>query len=166
MNQQPHILSPKEAFKACFCAVAAYLGRPSAETVLFAGVPISETRIEPDEIRHLAERIGLEVQDFSQLPVALLAEMDGGQYLTAPQENGRTTIDRAELAENYISGGTSFSITYANTAEEMTVGTAARIERRHWLTGTMGAFWRTYSKVVLSAVFINLLAIASPIFTM
>ncbi|TGQ05792.1 MULTISPECIES: type I secretion system permease/ATPase [unclassified Mesorhizobium] len=185
MNQQPHILSPKEAFKACFCAVAAYLGRPSAETVLFAGVPISETRIEPDEIRHLAERIGLEVQDFShrdflrgrfdlpaivfrvsQLPVALLAEIEGGQYLTAPQENGRTTIDRAELAENYISGGTSFSITYANTAEEMTVGTAARIERRHWLTGTMGAFWRTYSKVVLSAVFINLLAIASPIFTM
>ncbi|TIU59953.1 MAG: type I secretion system permease/ATPase, partial [Mesorhizobium sp.] len=117
--------------------------------------------------------IGLEVQDFShrdflrgrfdlpaivfrvsQLPIALLAEVEGGQYLTAPQENGRTTIDRAELAENYISGGTSFSITYGNTAEEMTVGTAARIERRHWLTGTMGAFWRTYSKVVLSAVFI------------
>jgi len=112
VNQQPNILSPKEAFKACFCAVAAYLGRPSAETVLFAGVPISETRIEPDEIRHLAERIGLEVQDFShrdflrgcfdlpaivfrvsQLPIALLAEMEGGQYLTAPQENGRTTID-------------------------------------------------------------------------
>ncbi|TIX96280.1 MAG: type I secretion system permease/ATPase, partial [Mesorhizobium sp.] len=33
-------------------------------------------------------------------------------------------------------------------------------------TGTMGAFWRTYSKVVLSAIFINVLAIASPIFTM
>jgi ATP-binding cassette subfamily C protein LapB len=48
----------------------------------------------------------------------------------------------------------------------MNVGSAAKIERRHWLTGTMGPFWRTYSKVVLSAVFINVLAIASPIFTM
>jgi len=48
----------------------------------------------------------------------------------------------------------------------MSVGSAAKIERRHWLTGTMGPFWRTYSKVILSAVFINLLALASPIFTM
>ncbi|TIX07900.1 MAG: type I secretion system permease/ATPase, partial [Mesorhizobium sp.] len=66
----------------------------------------------------------------------------------------------------YISGGASFSITYANTTEAMKVGSAPKIERRHWLTGTMGAFWRTYSKVVLSAIFINMLAIASPIFTM
>ncbi|TIP80841.1 MAG: type I secretion system permease/ATPase, partial [Mesorhizobium sp.] len=107
MNQQPNILSPKEAFKACFSAVAGYLGRPSAETVLFAGVPLSETRIEVEDIRHLAERIGLEVQEFShrdflrgrvdlpailfrvsQLPVALLAEMQDGAYTTAPQEDG------------------------------------------------------------------------------
>ncbi|QPC91690.1 type I secretion system permease/ATPase [Mesorhizobium sp. INR15] len=185
MNQQPHILSPKEAFKLCLSAIAAYLGRPSAETVLFAGVPISETRIEVNEIRHIAERIGLEVNEFnhrdflrgkvdlpamlfrvSQLPIALLAETSAGEYLTAPQEDGRTTIGRSELAASYISGGVSFSITYANATEEMSVGSAQKIERRHWLTGTMGAFWRTYSKVVLSAVFINLLAIASPIFTM
>ncbi|MEO5759607.1 MAG: type I secretion system permease/ATPase [Mesorhizobium sp.] len=185
MNQQPHILSPKEAFKLCLSAIAAYLGRPSAETVLFAGVPISETRIEVNEIRHIAERIGLEVSEFnhrdflrgkvdlpamlfrvSQLPIALLAETSAGEYLTAPQEDGRTTIGRSELAASYISGGVSFSITYANATEEMKIGSAQKIERRHWLTGTMGAFWRTYSKVVLSAVFINLLAIASPIFTM
>ncbi|WP_095084457.1 type I secretion system permease/ATPase [Mesorhizobium sophorae] len=185
MNQQPNILSPKEAFKACFSAVAGYLGRPSAETVLFAGVPISETRIEIEDIRHLAERIGLEVKDVShrdflrgrvdlpailfrasQLPVALLAEIEAGEYLTAPQENGRTTISRSDLAASYISGGASFSITYANATEAMKVGSAQKIERRHWLTGTMGAFWRTYSKVVLAAIFINVLAIASPIFTM
>ncbi|RWP02483.1 MAG: type I secretion system permease/ATPase [Mesorhizobium sp.] len=185
MNQQPNILSPKEAFKACFSAVAGYLGRPSAETVLFAGIPLSETRIEVEDIRHLAERIGLEVQEFShrdflrgrvdlpailfrvsQLPVALLAEMQDGAYTTAPQEDGRTIIAKSELAASVISGGVSFSITYANAAEGMNVGSAARIERRHWLTGTMGAFWHTYSKVVLSAIFINLLAIASPIFTM
>ncbi|ESY82308.1 MAG: type I secretion system permease/ATPase [Mesorhizobium sp.] len=185
MNQQPHILSPKEAFKACFSAVAAYLGRPSAETVLFAGVPLSDTRVEVDEIRNLAERIGLEARAFghrdflrgridlpaivfrvSQLPVALLAEEEGGDYFTAPQEDGRTAISRSELAASYISGGVSFSITYANATEAMSIGSAPKIERRHWLTGTMGGFWRTYSKVVLSAMFINLLAIASPIFTM
>lgn len=186
MNQQAHIQTPVEAFKSCFSAVAAFLGRPSAETVLFAGVPISEDRIEVQEIRHLAERIGLETTEFAQrdftrgrfdlpaivfranrLPIAILADQgDGAEFLTGPQEDGRTSISRAELASVPISGGVSFSITYANTAEDMSVGNAARIERPHWLFGTLGAFWRSYSRVALAAIFINLLAIASPIFTM
>ncbi|ODT06762.1 MAG: Fe3+/spermidine/putrescine ABC transporter ATP-binding protein [Mesorhizobium sp. SCN 65-20] len=186
MNQQAHIPTPAEAFKSCFSAVAAYLGRPSAETVLFSGVPLPETRIEMQEIRHLAERIGLDIEEFghrdfqrgrfdlpaivfraNRLPVALLAEQgDGAAFLTGPQENGRTSISRDELLSVPITGGASFSITYANTAEDMSVGTAAKIERQHWLFGTLGAFWRSYSRVALAAVFINLLAIASPIFTM
>ena len=186
MNQQAHIQTPAEAFKSCFSAVAAYLGRPSAETVLFSGVPLPETRIEMQEIRHLAERIGLDIEEFghrdfqrgrfdlpaivfraNRLPVALLAEQgDGAAFLTGPQENGRTSISRDELLSVPITGGASFSITYANTAEDMSVGTAAKIERQHWLFGTLGAFWRSYSRVALAAVFINLLAIASPIFTM
>ncbi len=186
MNQQAHIPTPAEAFKSCFSAVAAYLGRPSAETVLFSGVPLPETRIEMQEIRHLAERIGLDIEEFghrdfqrgrfdlpaivfraNRLPIALLAEQgDGAAFLTGPQENGRTSISRDELLSVPITGGASFSITYANTAEDMSVGTAAKIERQHWLFGTLGAFWRSYSRVALAAVFINLLAIASPIFTM
>ena len=133
MNPQPKFLSPKEAFKACFSAVAGYLGRPSAETVLFAGVPLSDTQIDIDAVRHLAERIGLEITEFShrdflrgridlpailfrvsQLPVALLAETADGGFTTAPQEDGRTTISKSELAGSFISGGVSFSITYAN----------------------------------------------------
>ncbi|WP_310329631.1 type I secretion system permease/ATPase [Aminobacter aminovorans] len=186
MNQQAHIQTPVEAFKSCFSAVAAFLGRPSAETVLFSGVPISEDRIEVQEIRHLAERIGLETTEFAhrdfmrgrfdlpaiifrpnRLPIAVLAEQsDGADFLTGPQEDGRTSISRAELTSVPISGGVGFSITYANTTEGMNVGNAAKIERPHWLFGTLGTFWRSYSRVALAAIFINLLAIASPIFTM
>ncbi|MDR7225269.1 ATP-binding cassette subfamily C protein LapB [Aminobacter aminovorans] len=162
------------------------MGRPSAETVLFSGVPISEDRIEVQEIRHLAERIGLETTEFAhrdfmrgrfdlpaiifrpnRLPIAVLAEQsDGADFLTGPQEDGRTSISRAELTSVPISGGVGFSITYANTTEGMNVGNAAKIERPHWLFGTLGTFWRSYSRVALAAIFINLLAIASPIFTM
>lgn len=185
MNQQPQLRSPGTGFKTCFSAIAAFLGRPSAETVLFAGVPLSDSRIEIEEIRHLAERIGLDAKEFdgrdfragrvdlpailfraNQQPVALLSEDGSDGYLTAPQENGQIVVSRADLAREAILGGASFSIIYANATEEMNVGNAQRIERRHWLTGTMGAFWRSYSKVILAAVFINLLALASPIFTM
>lgn len=186
MNQHQKIRPANTDFKSCFAAVAAYLGRPSAETVLFSGVPISNDRVEFDEIRNLAERIGLEVTQFdngdfwrgrfdlpaiifraSQAPIALLTETpDGNGFVTAPQEDGRTSIARASLLRSQIVAGVSFSISYLNSAEGMNVGLAQRIERRHWLTGTLSDFWRSYYRVALAAVFINLIAIASPIFTM
>jgi len=186
LNQHQKIRPANSDFKSCFAAVAAYLGRPSAETVLFSGVPISSDRIEIGEINHLAERIGLEVTQFEhrdfwrgrfdlpaivfrtgQPPIALLSEIPGAAgYITAPQEDGRTSIGKASLLGSQIAAGVSFSISYANAMEEMSVGHAQKIERRHWLTGTLGAFWRSYYRVVLAAVFINLIAIASPIFTM
>jgi ATP-binding cassette, subfamily C, bacterial LapB len=186
LNQHQKIRPANSDFKSCFAAVAAYLGRPSAETVLFSGVPISSDRVEIDEISNLAERIGLEVTQFDHRdfwrgrfdlpaiifrdnlpPVALLSEIPGAAgYVTAPQEDGRTSITRTGLLGSQIAAGVSFSISYANSLESMNVGLAQKIERRHWLTGTLGAFWRSYYRVALAAVFINLIAIASPIFTM
>ncbi|MEP9395942.1 type I secretion system permease/ATPase [Mesorhizobium sp. KR2-14] len=184
MNQHTHIQSFGDAFKACFAGVAAYLGRPSAETVLFAGVPVSKTHIEANDIEHLAERIGLDVHFFDSrelskgrfdlpaivflgngYPVGLLAEAEDG-FLTTPQDNGRTTTSKESLIAEGVTGGVSFSITYRNTAEAPVAGTAHKIERRHWLFGTMSLFWRSYTRVALAAVFINIIALASPIFTM
>jgi ATP-binding cassette, subfamily C, bacterial LapB len=186
LNQHQKIRPANSDFKSCFAAVAAYLGRPSAETVLFSGVPLSSDKIEIDEINNLAERIGLEVEQFDSRdfrrgrfdlpaivfrakkpPIALLREIpDGDGYVTAPQENGRTSIRRRSLPPRQVDAGVSFSISYANSMEGMNIGHAQKIERRHWLTGTLGAFWRSYYRVALAAVFINLIAIASPIFTM
>ena len=117
MTQQSPSGTPAGAFKSCFSAVAAYLGRPSAETVLFAGVPVPD-EIEIAEIQHLAERVGLDASAFHHSdfargrfdlpvilfrlngpPVALLSESDdGSRYTTGPQQNGETTITRSELA--------------------------------------------------------------------
>lgn len=186
MTNDSQIRSPGDDFKACFSAVAAYLGRPSAAAVLFSGASISKTQIEIDDIRHLAERIGLEVQQFDDRdfrrgrfdlpaiifrtnhpPVALLSEApDVDGYVTAPQENGRTFVSRTKLLAEPITAGVTFSISYANSMEGMNVGNAQRFERRHWLTSTLATFWRSYYRIALAAIFINLIAIASPIFTM
>ena len=157
MNQHQKIRPASSDFKSCFAAVAAYLGRPSAETVLFSGVPLSSDKIEIDEINNLAERIGLEVEQFDSRdfrrgrfdlpaivfrakkpPIALLREIpDGDGYVTAPQENGRTSIRRRNLPPRQVAAGVSFSISYANSMEGMNIGLAQKIERRHWLTGTL-----------------------------
>ncbi|ENN86716.1 Type I secretion system ATPase [Rhizobium freirei PRF 81] len=40
------------------------------------------------------------------------------------------------------------------------------IEKRHWLATTLVPYWRTYARVMLAALFINIIALASPLFTM
>ena len=130
MNQHQKIRPANADFKSCFAAVAAYLGRPSAETVLFSGVPLSSGAIEADEIRNLAERIGLEIEEFDRRdfrnarfdlpaivfrakkpPIALLREIpDGDGYVTAPQEDGRTSIRKRNLPPRQVTAGVSLSI--------------------------------------------------------
>ncbi len=160
MNQHQKIRPANSDFKSCFAAVAAYLGRPSAETVLFSGVPISSDRIEIDEISNLAERIGLEVTQFdiaisgagasifrrsssapTSRPIALLTEIPDGDRLRhrARRKTAARRSARTSLLGSQIAAGVSFSISYANSMEGMNVGLAQKIERRHWLTGTLGA---------------------------
>ena len=100
-------------------------------------------------------------------PIALLEETkDGSGWVTGVQGDGRTEMPKAELPAADVTAGASFSITYANTSDEMQVGSAPRFERGHWLFGSLKSFWRSYARVVLAAVFINVLGLVSPIFVM
>lgn len=183
-TQQP--ATEADHFRSCFSAVSAFLGRPGAYNVLFSGIPLNADSLELDEIRHIAERVGLEVHPFSEQdlernrfdlpaiifrrglpPIALLSEQgDGLHFETNAQPDGRFAIAREELLRQGVQRGVSFSITYRNLSEEMQVGIAAKVERPHWLRGTVSVFWRSYLRVALAAIFINLLALTSPIFTM
>ena len=80
--------------------------------------------------------------------------------MTAPQDDGRTAISRAQLLGSQIAAGVSFSIILCERfrRDAVGIGLAQKIERRHWLTGTLSAFWRSYYRVALAAVFINLIA--------
>jgi ATP-binding cassette subfamily C protein LapB len=175
-------------FRSAFRTVAAYLGRPSSETVLFSGVP--ETELEHPEfesVDRLARRLGLAATicsrgdlragnvDFPAVAVfsdgTSLALLDaapdgsivcdfGGVLEDAP------TITAARLIERGLDAVYCFSLVYGNVSEDPTVGHAAEIERPHWLTSTLAPFWRTYLRVALAALFINTIALASPLFTM
>src|SRR6185503_9216383 len=80
-------------------------------------------------------------------PVALLSERGNGEFLTAPRENGRTSFTREQVLGGQVTSIVGLSLTYANAGEEARVGTASSIERRHWLTGTLAPFWRSYVRV-------------------
>ena len=60
----------------------------------------------------------------------------------------------------------AFTLYYRNDSEEAQIGAADRIEKRHWLVRALIPYWRTYMRVIVAALFINLIALASPLFTM
>ena len=171
-------------FRSSFRVIAAYLGRPSSDAVLFSGVP-EENLVEPthEEVERLAERIGLEVAEHPPralwagdvaLPVIVLFENGGSLALIEePRPRAWTTsiaagevVERDALAASRPRTVFAFSSTYLNASEEASVGLAPEIEQRHWLTSTLAPFWRTYLQVALAAFFINIIGLASPLFVM
>lgn len=174
-------------FKSAFQTLAAFLGRPSSETVLFSGVP--DTDLDPpdfDAVERLSRRIGLSVVlrtrgdmragnvDYPALAVfadgltlALLEEKPEGIVCGFAEAGERLpTITAAELLLKQPQSILCFSVVYGNSSEEATVGHAAEIEQPHWLTSTLTPFWRTYLRVGLAALFINMIALVSPLFVM
>jgi len=175
-------------FKSAYRTVAAYLGRPSSETVLFSGVP--ESDLDPpdfDAIERMSLRIGLSTVlrsrgdlragnvDYPALVVfadgttlPLLEEQPDGSIVCGFAAPGRPqpTITIPQILQRLPDRFLCFSVVYGNSSEDASVGQAAEIERPHWLTSTLKPFWRTYLQVGLAALFINVIALASPLFTM
>jgi len=60
----------------------------------------------------------------------------------------------------------AFSAVSADTMKSAVEGMDGAIVRQHWLVSALVPFWRSYAQVAVAALFINLLALTSPLFTM
>ncbi|CDZ34089.1 Toxin secretion ATP-binding protein [Neorhizobium galegae bv. officinalis] len=180
--------TPFRTFKTAFRSVASFYGRPTSDIVLFSGLPdeISES-LELDDVEHLAQRIGLEVIRHGErecregnfdCPAIIVFENGGvlplletdadGNYITdlVPASGNSVKLTRQELVALKPSFGFAFTLYYQNASDNASVGTAGEIERRHWLLRALVPYWRTYMRVIMAALFINLIALGSPLFTM
>lgn len=180
--------TPFRTFKTAFRSVASFYGRPTSDIVLFSGLPdeVSES-LELDDVEHLVQRIGLEVIRHGErecregnfdCPAIIVFENGGvlplletdpdGNYVTdlVPASGNPVKLTRQELAALKPSFGFAFTLYYQNSSENASVGEAGEIERRHWLLRALVPYWRTYMRVIMAALFINLIALGSPLFTM
>lgn len=127
-------------FRSAFRLVAAFLGRPSSDSVLFSGIP-EENLLAPDheEVVRLAERIGLDVVEHSpralragdvELP-AIVLFADGDAVALLEQASSRSfrtghspgdIIDEDMLARRGPVRVFLFSATYINASEDAGVG--------------------------------------------
>ncbi|WP_105419989.1 type I secretion system permease/ATPase [Neorhizobium sp. T25_27] len=180
--------TPFRTFKTAFRSVASFYGRPTSDIVLFSGLPdeISES-LELDDVEHLAQRIGLEVIRHGErecregnfdCPAIIVFENGGvlplletdadGNYVTdlVPASGNPVKLTHQELVALKPSFGFAFTLYYQNASDTASVGMAGEIERRHWLLRALVPYWRTYMRVIMAALFINLIALGSPLFTM
>ncbi len=173
-------------FKSAFQAIARYFGRPSSHEVIFSGIPITESSVEFDEVEQIASRIGLEVEYVSvsnlkdvRLPLPAIVQFQNGSYAAVIERasnghllfgfdnsSGLLEAEREGLMSAKVDHAYAFSALYLNSADRAEVGTSQQIEKRHWLFGTLKTFWRGYAYIALAAVFINLIALSTPIFSM
>lgn len=185
--REPAGTRARQSFRASFKAVAGYYGRPSSDTVLFSGLPdeIVES-LDIDDVEHVAERIGLQVMRVAERAVregdfdcpAIVVLKDGGTLpLLEVSASGDYTLDvaggplasrlsRDELLALEPEFAFGFTLFYRNDSDDALVGTADEIEKRHWLVRALTPYWKTYVRVVIAALFINLIALGSPLFTM
>jgi ATP-binding cassette subfamily C protein LapB len=176
--------SPSDALLGCLLAVAKLYERPTSAEALTAGLPVPESGLDPDLFIRAAERIdlsaGLVRRKLDEIPelvlpcVLLLKDRqacvlvrrlanDRFEVVFPETARGGAQLARAELEARYLGHALFVRPMVAAVARDYEEPDAAP---RHWFWGTIGRFWRTYIQVALAAAFINMFALATPIFTM
>lgn len=174
-------------FKSSFQNIARHFGRPDSEDVLFAGLPMPEHEVVFEDVERLAERIGLTAAKISArdienstFEVPAVFEMKDGNFVTLltilPDKKSVSFINSQniepqtttvlELIKQGVSKGYAFSLLYLNNDDRVELGGLQKIEKSHWLFGALSSFWRGYVNVAIATMFINMMALASPIFVM
>ncbi len=168
----------------CLVAVTKHFGRPSTPQSLIGGMPLEGNRLTPALFLRAADRADLSARIVKRrlnalpkyvLPVVLLPKgrtacvlfrrvgQDKAEVLFPETGDGSETMDLDVLAASY-DGHAIFlrpRYHYSQVQREVLLGRG-----RSWFWGTLARFWKTYCGVMLAAAFVNLLALASPLFVM
>lgn len=168
----------------CLSVVSRLHGRPVSATALEAGLPRTQEGMTPYAVIRAARREGIDAQithkpaiekiSLLNMPCVLLMQ-DGSACVLVSLKEGVARIIMPEnpnapfdapiekLKETY-SGHAVFARPKASL-DSRTEGLKI-FNTKKWFWGTILHFLPIYRHVILATIFINLLAIASPLFTM
>jgi ATP-binding cassette, subfamily C, bacterial LapB len=174
-----------DPFTDALIFLSAFHGRAISREALLANLPILDGRLSPTLFSRAAHKAGLEAdavkRKLSDIPAlvlpAVLTMRDGStrillgfdkrsktaSVITPGREKTAQSVPLKTLAAEYL--GYAFFVRPAPGADARAVD-AGDFPKRHWFWSIARRFWVNYSQVALSALIINLLALASPLFVM
>jgi ATP-binding cassette subfamily C protein LapB len=167
----------------CLISVTSYHDRAASENELTAGLPLRDGRLTPELAVRAAERAGYAAsivkRPLAQLnPLvfpAILILKNGDACVVYrrigrrkyeifdPHTQAMTRIATAQLKSSYAGGAILIKPDIRLTNREPE---AIKLVRGHWFWGVVWRLWPSYLRVLLAACFINVLALASPLFIM
>lgn len=176
----------RDPLAASLIYLAAYHGRAVSREALLGGLPIIDGRLSVALYDRAARRAGLETEPTRRalvdipalvLPTVLIMKNGTALILLAidrdnnavkildptmtPQAPREARIDT--LSADYT--GYAFLVRAAIEADARAVA-AGDLPRSHWFWSVVKVHWRSYGHIALAALLTNMLALATPLFTM
>ena len=175
-----------DTLAASLTYLAAYHGRAVSREALLGGLPILDGRLSVALYDRAARRAGLETEaikrDISDIPAlvlpAVLIMKNGTALILLGVDNANQSVkvldplERSNpprllrikaMATEYT--GYAFLVRAAAEADARAVA-AGDLPRNHWFWSVVKAHWRNYGHIALAAFLVNMLALATPLFTM
>lgn len=164
--------------------IARVHGYHVSDSVIWNGLPQSGDKLTVGILGRAAANCGLKVlpdkKEFETIPLAALpcivAMKNSDMLVLTGMDREAGTVELVDPAkgtdkqhhqlddirQNYSGYAIFFQPAVDNSGQsERTLGTSG-----HWFWSTISTFWRDYVHVAIAALLINLLALASPLFTM
>ncbi len=169
----------------CLLALCRYHGATSTAEALVGGLPVTDGKLTPSLFERAAARVGLTSRllhrpatdiDAALLPAVLLLDRERACLLVGWEQGGEIArvvypelndavveVPRDELLRAYAGSAIVCRPRFRFDARAPRTGTS---ERGHWFWDAIRANTPIYRDVLLAAFFINVFALALPLFTM
>lgn len=175
-----------DPLSASLTFLASYHGRAVSREAILGGLPILDGQLSVALYDRAARRAGLETQAVKRsvldipalvLPAVLIMRNGAALILLGIDSKSQTAkiVDPAsdasqpyvqpiaELSAGYT--GYAFLVKAATETDARTIA-AGGVPQRHWFWSVVKVHWRSYGHIAVSAFLINMLALATPLFTM
>ena len=174
---------------ACLEFLTQFYQTPHSAAVLRAGLPLGKGHVTPSLFVRAAARAGLvgrvvrrPLKNISKLELPVVAILNGDQACVVVERSaargkkqdtvsvmmpeaggGVQEFPLADLADRFAG-----YVIYARPAYHFEASTSSTGDERprRWFWGVMARNWAVYGHVALAAVFVNLFALATPLFIM
>lgn len=171
---------------SCLLLITKLENTPCSETSLIAGLPLVEEKLTPELFVRAAGRAGLKARVVEKalfelpsivMPVTLLLkrnravvllsiDKDKGKANILESKTGTEKSVAIESLKNAYSGYAIYTRAAYHVDQEVEEAHVTEQKPQNWFWSVMGSSWRIYRDVLLASLFINLFAVANPLFVM
>ncbi|VUD68739.1 Leukotoxin export ATP-binding protein LtxB [Thalassocella blandensis] len=174
-----------DALLECLVILGQRYGQVTSRDALTAGLPLENQRLTPSLFDRAAKRIGLSAKLYkkslhdintSLLPAVLLLNFEKACLLVDVDNKGMAKVIYPELGDAVVDISLDKledqylgQVIFARPQfrfDQRAPGVNASATQKHWFWGGISACLPLYRDVLIGAFFINLLAVALPLFTM